>query len=346
MTILKALLQRKLALLGLIVILAFVILALFAPWIAPFPYAEIHKDGLTDFGSPLPPSAKYWLGTDTLGRDLLSRLIFGAQATLIVAIIANTIAVRHRHHGRRHRRLSARLGRHCADALHRPHDRLPRSAAGDPAGRDVQPQPLDRGHRDRHGELGPGRAGRLHRDASRSPSASSSPPSAASAPARCASCSGTCCRISSRRSRSMRRSASPPPSLTEATLSFLGIGVQPPTPSWGNMVNENQTYFEVAPWLVFIPSGCIGILALSFNLIGDALARHPRSHLAGAALMIGYVLRRLVQMLLTLVGISIITFLITHALPADPARQIAGRTASAAQVEMVRHRFRPRSACR
>src|SRR5690349_19620378 len=93
MTILKALLQRKLALLGLIVILAFVILALFAPWIAPFPYAEIHKDGLTDFGSPLPPGPKYWLGTDTLGRDLLSRVIYGAQATLIVAIIANTIAV-------------------------------------------------------------------------------------------------------------------------------------------------------------------------------------------------------------------------------------------------------------
>jgi peptide/nickel transport system permease protein len=37
------------------------------------------------------------------------------------------------------------------------------------------------------------------------------------------------------------------------------------------MVNENQTYFEVAPWLVFFPSGCIALLALSFNLIGDAL---------------------------------------------------------------------------
>ena len=53
----------------------------------------MHKDGLDDFGSPLPPGGKYWLGTDTLGRDLLSRLIYGAQATLIVAIIANTIAV-------------------------------------------------------------------------------------------------------------------------------------------------------------------------------------------------------------------------------------------------------------
>jgi peptide/nickel transport system permease protein len=60
-------------------------------------------------------------------------------------------------------------------------------------------------------------------------------------------------------------------SLTEATLSFLGIGVQPPTPSWGNMANEGQTYFDSAPWLVFFPSVCIALLALSFNLVGDAL---------------------------------------------------------------------------
>ena len=60
-------------------------------------------------------------------------------------------------------------------------------------------------------------------------------------------------------------------SLFEAVLSYLGVGVQPPTPSWGNMVNENQTYFESAPWLVFFPSLCIGFLALAFNLIGDAL---------------------------------------------------------------------------
>jgi peptide/nickel transport system permease protein len=53
----------------------------------------------------------------------------------------------------------------------------------------------------------------------------------------------------------------------------------------------------------------------------------------------GYVIRRLLHMLLTLIGISIIAFLITHALPADPARQIAGHTASAAQVELVRHQF-------
>ena len=59
--------------------------------------------------------------------------------------------------------------------------------------------------------------------------------------------------------------------LLEATLSFLGIGVRPPTPSWGNIIFENQTYFITAPWLVFIPGTLIILLALSFNLLGDAL---------------------------------------------------------------------------
>ena len=57
----------------------------------------------------------------------------------------------------------------------------------------------------------------------------------------------------------------------EAGLSFLGLGVSPPTPSWGNIIFENQTYFATAPWLVFIPGAAILLLALSFNLVGDAL---------------------------------------------------------------------------
>lgn len=59
--------------------------------------------------------------------------------------------------------------------------------------------------------------------------------------------------------------------LLEATLSFLGIGVRPPTPSWGNIIFENQTYFVTAPWLVFFPAAAILLLAVSFNLLGDGL---------------------------------------------------------------------------
>jgi peptide/nickel transport system permease protein len=58
--------------------------------------------------------------------------------------------------------------------------------------------------------------------------------------------------------------------LLEATLSFLGVGVQPPQPSWGNIIFESQSYFQAAPWLVFIPGAIILATALAFNLVGDA----------------------------------------------------------------------------
>ena len=59
--------------------------------------------------------------------------------------------------------------------------------------------------------------------------------------------------------------------LLEATLSFLGVGVQPPQPSWGNIIFESQSYFQAAPWLVFFPGALILVTALAFNLVGDAL---------------------------------------------------------------------------
>ncbi len=59
--------------------------------------------------------------------------------------------------------------------------------------------------------------------------------------------------------------------LLEATLSFLGVGVQPPTPSWGGIIFESQSYFLTAPWLVFFPGVAIMVLALAFNVVGDAL---------------------------------------------------------------------------
>jgi peptide/nickel transport system permease protein len=59
--------------------------------------------------------------------------------------------------------------------------------------------------------------------------------------------------------------------LLEATLSYLGIGVQPPTPSWGNIIFENQSYIASAPWLVFIPGAAIVLMAVAFNVLGDAL---------------------------------------------------------------------------
>jgi len=59
--------------------------------------------------------------------------------------------------------------------------------------------------------------------------------------------------------------------LAESYISFLGYGIQPPTPSWGNMLDSAQTYFESAPWLAILPGIMIALAVTSFNFIGDGL---------------------------------------------------------------------------
>ncbi len=59
--------------------------------------------------------------------------------------------------------------------------------------------------------------------------------------------------------------------IAEAILSFLGLGVQPPSPSWGTMLNAAQQFLETAPWMAWWPGLAIFCLALSFNLAGDGL---------------------------------------------------------------------------
>jgi peptide/nickel transport system permease protein len=59
--------------------------------------------------------------------------------------------------------------------------------------------------------------------------------------------------------------------MLEASLSYLGIGVQPPTPSWGRMISEGQTYYRSAPWLILFPGIAIMLTVLGFNLLGDGL---------------------------------------------------------------------------
>ena len=59
--------------------------------------------------------------------------------------------------------------------------------------------------------------------------------------------------------------------LTESALSFLGFGIQPPTPSWGNMLNDAQDYFQTAPWMLLAPGLAILITVLAVNFLGDGL---------------------------------------------------------------------------
>jgi peptide/nickel transport system permease protein len=59
--------------------------------------------------------------------------------------------------------------------------------------------------------------------------------------------------------------------MLEAALSYLGLGVPQPTPSWGSMVAEGQAYFRQAPWLVLYPGLAVMVTVLGFNLLGDGL---------------------------------------------------------------------------
>jgi peptide/nickel transport system permease protein len=69
--------------------------------------------------------------------------------------------------------------------------------------------------------------------------------------------------------------------LAEATLSFLGLGVQPPTATWGSMLNDARSHLFESPYLVVFPGAAVALCVLSFNLIGDGLRDllDPRSRL-------------------------------------------------------------------
>ena len=85
-SVLCQLARRKLALLGLLIIVICVGGAMFARWLAPFDPYEQFFDGLTIEGAPLPPNEAFWFGTDLLGRDLFSRILYGAQTSLVIGL--------------------------------------------------------------------------------------------------------------------------------------------------------------------------------------------------------------------------------------------------------------------
>ncbi|RWB32439.1 MAG: ABC transporter permease [Mesorhizobium sp.] len=266
----RRLIKRPLALLGLVIVAIVVAAAVLAPWLTGYDPNEQMFDGLTLEGAPLPPDAKFWLGTDLLGRDLLTRILFGARTSLIIGIVANGVALL----------IGTLVGVTAGyfrgwigSALMRFTDLMmafPALLLAICLAAVLQPSlwivamvialvnwvQTARVIYTETSSL----AEREFIDAERT--------IGASAP------------------RILFRHILPhllptiivwgtlgisTTVLLEATLSYLGIGVQPPTASWGNIIFENQTYFQAAPWLVFFPGAAILALALAFNLIGDAL---------------------------------------------------------------------------
>ena len=268
--ILSEMARRPSTLIALVLIMVVVIAAVAAPWLAPFSPDDQPFDGLSLEGAPLAPNAKYLLGTDTLGRDLLSRLLFGARTSLIIGLVANGVAVAI---GMVVGILAGYLGGLIGNALMRFTDLMMAfpalllaivlAALLRPSlwivalvialvnwvqvARIVFTETRGLVERDfilAERSLGAGHGRILFRHI-----APHLVPTAI-----VWGTLGIATTV-----------------LLEATLSFLGVGVQPPQPSWGNIIFESQSYFQAAPWLVFIPGAIILATALSFNLVGDAL---------------------------------------------------------------------------
>ena len=268
--VLAQLVRRPRAAFGLTVIAVMVLAAVFAPWIMPHDPFEQAFDGLTLEGAPLPPGGVYPLGTDLLGRDLFSRLILGTRTSLIIGVLANGIAVIL---GAGVGVTAGYFGGWIGASLMRFTDLMmafPALLLAIVLAAIFQPSLLivalviamvnwvqmSRVIYTETRSL----AQREFIQVQRS--------------------------IGSGHLRILFRHLLPhllssivvfgtlgisTTVLLEATLSYLGVGVQPPIPSWGNIIYENQTYFSTAPWLVFFPGAAILLLALSFNLVGDTL---------------------------------------------------------------------------
>ncbi|UCF93652.1 MAG: ABC transporter permease [Desulfobacterales bacterium] len=267
---LNRLLKNKLAIFGLAMISLFATAAVFAPFIAPHPPDKQFFEGLTLEGAPLAPNKTFWLGTDLLGRSLFSRLLHGARTSLIIGIAANGAAVF----------IGAFLGIVAGYLQGLPGTAIMRftdlmmafpalllaialAAIFRPSlwivalvialvnwvqvARVIYSQTV-------------ALAAQEYIEAARS--------------------------IGAAWPRILFIHIVPhlwptllvwgtlgisTTVLLEATLSFLGVGVRPPTPSWGGIIYESQSYFLDAPWLVFFPGTAILLLSLAFNLVGDAL---------------------------------------------------------------------------
>lgn len=245
-------------------------LAILAPWVAPYDPMQQLAEGLTIDGAPLPPDHVHWLGTDLLGRDLLSRLIFGARTSLLIGVVANGLAVI----------VGTLIGltagslpgwpgmllMRCADLMMAFPALLlaiTLAAVFHPGlwivamviamvnwvqiARVIYTETLALRAREfivveRALGASPARILFSHLLPHLMPTIL------------VWSTLGISTTV-----------------LLEATLSYLGVGVQPPMPSWGNIIFESQTYFSSAPWLVLFPGVAIILLSISFNLLGDAL---------------------------------------------------------------------------
>ena len=266
------LMRRRGAMLGLAIVVIFVLIALFAPLIAP-------QDPLQTSWSAVrkAPSAQYLFGTDEIGRDVLSRVIWGARASLLAGLVSVSIAMAL---GVPIGLLAGYMGGWVDSAISRFTDAmlavpflilaialaafLGPSLTNAMIAIGVSATPifirLTRGQvlsvKVEDFVEAARAVGNPHwRIALRHILPNILPPLIVQATLAIASAI-----------------------IAEASLSFLGLGQQPPAPSWGSMLNTAKNYVDNAPWMAVWPGVSIFLLVLSFNLLGDGLrdALDPR----------------------------------------------------------------------
>lgn len=252
------------ALIGLGLMLSIIVVALIAPWIAPYDPLATHP--ALRFRAP---SAEFWLGNDELGRDILSRILYGARISLLVGVLSVSIGLL----------VGGSLGLVAGyyRFLDNPIMRLIDILMAFPfVLRAIAIVAI----------LGPGLLNtiiavgfggipafaRLLRSSVLSLRETPYVESARSLGA-------SDLRIMF--SHILPNAMGPVivyATLTMATsvlaasiLSFLGLGVQPPTPEWGDMVSQGRLYLRIAPHIVIFPSIAISLVVLGFNLLGDGL---------------------------------------------------------------------------
>lgn len=243
--------------------------AVLAPWLAPF---DPLRAVTGSFGEPLPPGGPFWFGTDELGRDVFSRILVGSRLSIGVAVAATTLAMAigvslgllAGYGGRWIDGLVMRVGdvflafpsvllAIAVATLFEPGLLSLLLVIGlvgwTPVARTVRSEILSLRQREfvRAGEAlgaGPLRVIMRHLLPNAVPT------------------------IVALGAVSLSTAV-----LLEAGLSYLGLGVPVPAPSWGRMIGDSLSYFRVAPWLVAFPGLAIVYSVLAFNLIAHGLLR-------------------------------------------------------------------------
>jgi peptide/nickel transport system permease protein len=268
----RRLLRRGGAIFGLGVVVFFVVIAVMAPWIAP-------HDPLGTSWSAVraAPSASYWFGADELGRDVLSRIIWGARASILAGLVSVSISLAlgvpiGMAAGYLGRWVDALISRITDAMLACPFLILAIALAA---------------------FLGPSLTNAMIAIGISATPVFIRLTRAQVLAAKSEDYVEAARALGNPHLRIVLRHILPnivaplivqatlaiaAAVIAEASLSFLGLGQQPPAPSWGSMLNTARSYVDQAPWMAVWPGVSIFLLVLSFNLLGDGLrdALDPR----------------------------------------------------------------------